>query len=205
MIKKEGLEAIIFDLGGVILNLNYQLTIDAFKALGIVDFDNMYTQAKQNDLFDRFETGQISSQHFINSLLPYLQNGTNPNKVVQAWNAMILDFPIQRLELLDKLKNKYRIFLLSNTNDIHLQEVKRSLAKTTDRSLESFFEKTYVSHEMKMRKPNKEIFETVCSENNLNPASTLFIDDTLGHIEGAEKTGLQIHHLKNGQVIEELF
>ena len=205
MINENKLEAIIFDLGGVILNLDYQLTIDAFKNIGIDDFDRMYTKAKQHDLFDKYETGKISSQHFINSLLPFLPKGTSPNKVVQSWNAMILDFPLHRLNLLDKLKNKYRIFLLSNTNYIHLQEVKRSLSKTTNRTLESYFEKTYVSHEMNMRKPNKEIFETVCLENNLNPANTLFIDDTIGHIEGAKKIGLLTYHLTNGQVIEELF
>jgi len=205
MIKENNIEAIIFDLGGVILNLNYQLTIDAFNDLGIDDFEAMYTQAKQNDLFDRYETGQISSQHFINSLLPFLPKTTTANSVVRAWNTMILDFPLARLDFLDSLKSKYRIFLLSNTNDIHLQAVKRSLSKTTNRTLESYFEKTYVSHEMKMRKPNKEIFETVCLENNLNPERTLFIDDTIGHIEGAQKIGLMTHHLTNGQIIEELF
>jgi glucose-1-phosphatase len=205
MINKNNLEAIIFDLGGVILNLDYQLTINAFKSLGIDDFEAMYTQAKQNDLFDRFETGQISSQHFINSLLPYLPNGTSPNHVVKAWNAMILDFPLERLNFIDQLRSKYRIFLLSNTNEIHLQAVKRALAKTTERTLESYFEVTYVSHEMNMRKPNQAIFERVCTENNLNPASTLFIDDTIGHIDGAQKIGLMTHHLTNGQVIEEMF
>lgn len=205
MFKENKIDAIIFDLGGVILNLNYQLTIDAFRSLGIEDFDKMYTQAKQNDLFDRFEMGQISSQHFINSLLPFLPKSTSPNHVVKAWNAMILDFPIERLNLLDSLREKYRIFLLSNTNDIHLQAVRRSLVKTTERSLESYFETTYVSHEMYMRKPNLDIFKSVCSENKLNPSSTLFIDDTIGHIEGAKNMGLITHHLTNGQVIEELF
>lgn len=205
MFKENKIDAMIFDLGGVILNLNYQLTIDAFRSLGIEDFDKMYTQAKQNELFDRFEMGQVSSQHFINSLLPFLPKFTSPNHVVKAWNAMILDFPIERLNLLDTLKDKYRIFLLSNTNDIHLQAVKHSLAKTTKRSLESYFETVYVSHEMNMRKPNSDIFRSVCSENKLNPSSTLFIDDTLGHIEGARKIGLKTHHLTNGQVIEELF
>ena len=118
---------------------------------------------------------------------------------------MILDFPLERLNFIDQLRSKYRIFLLSNTNEIHLQAVKRALAKTTERTLESYFEVTYVSHEMNMRKPNQAIFERVCTENNLNPASTLFIDDTIGHIEGAQKIGLMTHHLTNGQVIEELF
>ena len=203
--ENNSFDAIIFDLGGVIINLDYQLTIDAFKNLGLANFDEMYTQAKQSNLFDDFETGKISSQHFINSLLPYLPNGVSANKVVHAWNAMILDFPKERLELLDKLKSNYRIFLLSNTNDIHLQAVKRSLVNTTDRKLESYFEKVYLSHEVKLRKPHKEIFELVCKEQNLDPSRTLFIDDTIGHIDGSIKIGLKGLHLKGDNSIEKLF
>jgi len=202
--KQNSFDAIIFDLGGVIINLDYQLTIEAFKKLGIVNFEEMYTQAKQNNLFDDFETGKISSQHFINSLLPFLPSGTSANKVVHAWNAMILDFPKKRLELLDQLNSKYRVFLLSNTNDIHLQAVNRSLANTTDRKLTSYFEKVYLSHEIKLRKPHKEIFELVCNEQNLNPVTTLFIDDTIGHINGANSIGLQGIHLID-KTIEEMF
>ena len=202
--EQNSFDAIIFDLGGVIINLDYQLTIEAFKKLGIDNFEEMYTQAKQNNLFDDFETGKISSQHFINSLLPFLPSGTSANKVVHAWNAMILDFPKKRLELLDQLNSKYRVFLLSNTNDIHLQAVNRSLANTTDRKLDSYFEKVYLSHEVKLRKPHKEIFELVCSEQNLNPATTLFIDDTIGHVNGANSIGLQGIHLID-KTIEEMF
>ncbi len=202
--KQNSFDAIIFDLGGVIINLDYQLTIEAFKKLGIVNFEEMYTQAKQNNLFDDFETGKISSQHFINSLLPFLPSGTSANKVVHAWNAMILDFPKKRLELLDQLNSKYRVFLLSNTNDIHLQAVNRSLANTTDRKLDTYFEKVYLSHEVKLRKPHKEIFEMVCNEQNLNPATTLFIDDTIGHVNGANSIGLQGIHLID-KTIEEMF
>ncbi len=197
-------DTIIFDLGGVIINLDYQLTIEAFKKLGLENFEEMYTQAKQNNLFDDYETGKISSQHFINSLLPFLPPGTSANKVVHAWNAMILDFPKERLALLDHLKSKYRIFLLSNTNDIHLQAVNRSLANVTDRKLESYFEKVYLSHEVKLRKPHREIFEMVCNDQNLEPTSTLFIDDTIGHVNGANSIGLQGIHLV-GKTIEVIF
>ena len=117
---------------------------------------------------------------------------------------MILDFPKERLALLDHLKSKYRIFLLSNTNDIHLQAVNRSLANVTDRKLESYFEKVYLSHEVKLRKPHREIFEMVCNEQNLEPTSTLFIDDTIGHVNGANSIGLQGIHLV-GKTIEVIF
>jgi len=196
---------IIFDLGGVILNLDYNLTINAFKKLGLVNFEEMYTQASQTNLFNDFETGQISSQHFINLLLPYLPAGTSPNKVVHAWNAMILDFPIERLKLLEELNKKRRIFLLSNTNEIHLQAVVRSLAKTTNRTLDSYFEKVYYSHLLKLRKPKMEIFDLVCKEQNLPVSDTIFIDDTIGHIDGAKAFGLNGVHLKQGITLESLF
>lgn len=203
--NEKSFDAIIFDLGGVILNLNYQLTIDAFKQLGLENFDQIYTQAQQSDLFDNFEVGKISAQHFINSLLPLLPAGTSANKVVHAWNALILDFPKERLELLDTLREKYKIFILSNNNEIHLQAVNRSLEKTTERPLDSFFDKVYLSHEMNQRKPHKEIFEFVCKEQELTPSRTLFIDDTLHHVKGAESIGLQAIHLTNGMTIQELF
>lgn len=197
-------DPIIFDLGGVILNLDYERTIDAFKKLGLTNFEEIYTQANQNNIFDDYETGKISSQHFVNLLLPYLPVGTSPNKVVHAWNAMILDFPIERLKLLDKLKTKRRTFLLSNTNELHLQEVLRSLSKTTNRSLDSYFEKVYYSHELNLRKPNKEIFELVCKEQDLLTSKTIFIDDTVGHVNGAISVGLKGIHLLKGMVIENL-
>ena len=196
---------IIFDLGGVILNLDYNLTISAFKKLGLVNFEEMYTQASQTNLFNDYETGQISSQHFINLLLTYMPAGTSPNKVVHAWNQMILDVPAERLKLLDELNKKRRIFLLSNTNELHLQAVVRSLAKTTNRTLDSYFEKVYYSHILKLRKPNKEVFDLVCKEQNLTVSDTMFIDDTIGHIDGAKAFGLQGVHLEKGIKLETLF
>ena len=91
----ESIENIIFDLGGVILNIDYQLTENAFKSLGLQDFSSMYTQAAQTGLFDNYEKGKCSTPYFINALLDFLPTNTSANKVVAAWNAMILDFPIE--------------------------------------------------------------------------------------------------------------
>lgn len=202
----DSFENIIFDLGGVILNIDYQLTENAFKSLGLTDFSTMYTQAAQSGLFDNYEKGICSTPYFINSLLDYLPPNTSANKVVAAWNAMILDFPLANLNLLLELKKKYRIFLLSNTNDIHLQAVNRSLKSvTSEKNLDSFFEKTYYSFEMGMRKPDAEIFNKVCNENQLDKSKTLFIDDTERHILGAQSVGLNTHFLKPGISIIQLF
>lgn len=195
-------DTIIFDLGGVILNLDYSLTTKAFQLLGLQNFDEIYAQANQTSLFDDLEIGKISAQYFINALLPYLPNGTTANKVVHAWNAMILDFPQERLDLLMELRKTKKVFLLSNTNEIHIQAVKRSLAKTTDKPLEYFFDKVYLSHEIGLRKPNEEIFQFVCSEQNIDPTKALFIDDTIRHVDGAKRIGLNAVHLVNQTILD---
>jgi putative hydrolase of the HAD superfamily len=197
--------AIIFDLGGVLIDIDYQRTIDAFVQLGMVDFESIYSQAAQQKLFNDYETGQISTQLFINQLLPFLKQGTSPNKVVEAWNAMILNVPVKKIELLEKLKLQYPIFLLSNTNDLHVPEVRKEWAKVTEKPMESFFNTIYFSHELKQRKPNSEIFINVCEREGLNPQTTLFIDDSIQHIEGASSIGLQTYHLKNSADLFQLF
>ncbi|MCE2711191.1 MAG: HAD family phosphatase [Cryomorphaceae bacterium] len=198
-------DAVIFDLGGVLINLDYSCTTKAFEALGMNDFSSKYSQLSQTDLFSDFETGKISAQQFINSLLPHLPEGTSANSVVQAWNKMILDVPRKRIELLLRLKEKLPVFLLSNTNELHVPVVRREWAKTTSHPMEYFFNRIYFSHELKMRKPHPEIFSEVCARESLVPENTLFIDDTIIHVEGAQQAGLQTHHLKHADELDQLF
>lgn len=199
------IETIIFDFGGVLINVDYQKTIDAFIELGVTDFESMYSQAEQESLFNRIETGDISAPHFINSLLNKLPQGTSPNKVVSAWNAMVLDVPSEVISFLEAVKQKYKVYLLSNTNELHIVKALRELKKHTDQPLESFFNKIFLSHDIGLRKPNAEIFEFVINDQKINPKTTLFIDDSIQHIEGAKKTGLQTYHLKNQEEIYALF
>lgn len=199
------IKAIIFDLGGVILNIDYQRTIDAFKKLGVDNFETCFSQASQTKIFDDFETGQISSQQFINGLLPYLKEGTSPNKVVQAWNAIVLDQPKEKIELLKTLKKSYPLYLLSNTNALHVQVVRRRWAEVTPESMEHFFDKIYFSHEIHLRKPNEEIFRYVCDDQKLNPENVLFIDDSIQHIVGAQRFGLQTIHLTSPEDLYQIF
>ena len=197
--------AVIFDLGGVLIHIDYAATIRAFEILGHGDFHTMYSQAQQSGLFDELETGKISGQRFVNELLPYLKVGTSPNKVVAAWNAMIGSVPKERIRLLQKVREKYPVFLLSNTNELHMQAVERSWNEACDQPMSDCFNHIYLSHEIGMRKPNADIFEFVCRENNLIPAETLFIDDTLQHIEGAQACGLQTVHLTDFEQLDQIF
>lgn len=197
---------IIFDLGGVILNIDYNLTIEAFKKLGIEDFKNVYSKAQQGSLFDDFETGKSSPAEFIEGLLSFTNKSISPDKIIAAWNAMLLDLPEERIDLLATLRKKHRIFLLSNTNIIHYQAYSAYLQSAFGMSdFHSIFEKQYLSFEIGMRKPDREIFELVIRENNLAPAETLFIDDSIQHVEGAKLAGINAIHLTGQSTIIDIF
>jgi glucose-1-phosphatase len=205
-IIKRDFKNIIFDLGGVILNIDYNLTIEAFQQLGLVDFQSIYSKAQQNNLFDQYECGHISSKEFIAEILKSCNQVITEKDVTKAWNAMLLDLPTKRLELLANLKNRYRTFLLSNTNDIHMVAYGDYLQQNFGfRDLTNYFERQYLSYEIGMRKPNVEIFEHVLLQNNLNAAETIFIDDSIQHIEGARKAGITAVHLTGDMSILDLF
>ena len=204
--KLANFDTIIFDLGGVVINLDYGKTTQAFEALGLTNFNDLYSQAAQSGLFDAFEKGECSVQYFINKVLDYLPTGTQANQVVEAWNAMILDFPLENLALLKRLQGEKRTFLLSNTNEIHIQKVHHHLQQVSDEiTLHPYFEKVYFSSDIGMRKPDAEIFEFVLKEQGLDPSRTLFIDDTEQHILGAKEVGIQTYHLGKGESICSLF
>jgi glucose-1-phosphatase len=186
---------ILFDLGGVLINVDYNLTKVAFEQLGIDDFNTLFSQAQQNDVFSDYETGKISSFHFINKLLDLLPEGTTANQVVHAWNAMILDFPIERMNYLEKLAEKSQLFVLSNTNDIHVEKALRNLKKVTDKKLEDYFTEVFYSHEIGDRKPNVSAFELVLGRMNANAEDVLFIDDSIQHVEAAKSLGIETIHL----------
>lgn len=196
MIDKN-IKNIIFDLGGVLLNIDYKAPIATFEKMGISGFDSFYSQAKQNDLFDRFETGEISPQEFRNEIKKHTAQQVSNQQIDLAWNSLLLDLPPARIELLRSLKNKYSIYLLSNTNEIHVAEFEKNLIQEFGTNpFNEIFIKHYYSCRMGKRKPNTDCFLQVINENNLVPEETLFIDDSQQHIEGAKKTGLHTVHLQ---------
>jgi len=188
----KGIKNIIFDLGGVILNIDYNRTSQAFKELGCENFDELYSQQKQSGLFDEFETGKISPQAFINELLRVLPKGISPKQVIDAWNAMLIHLPQERLEKLAEHQQNYRTFLLSNTNAIHEEAITRLIQRENKiTSFTPFFEQVYYSHRIGMRKPNTEVFDFVLEQNKLLPEETLFIDDSPQHLVGAGSAGIR--------------
>lgn len=199
---------IIFDLGGVIIDIDYNLAAKAFKDLGIVDFDNFYSKAKQSTLFDDFEKGFISNEDFRMQLRSYLPSSITDLQIDNAWNAMLLGIPASRIDFIQQIAAKYRIFLLSNTNRIHIEAFTiYNDEKFGNGYFESIFEYCYFSSDIGMRKPDAEIFEFVLSENGLLKEETIFIDDSIQHIDGALKIGLHAELLKveAGERIEEKY
>ncbi|TWW02283.1 HAD family hydrolase [Chitinophaga pinensis] len=202
----KGIKHIIFDLGGVIINLDYQLTYKAFEALGVKEFTSLYNQFSLNSLFDDLETGKVEPTVFLDEMQKHTAPGTAHQQIIDAWNAMLLDFPLRRLQILQQLRQHYGLYLLSNTNEIHMQAFNKILEESRGiPSLAAFFDKAYYSHQMGLRKPFKESFQLVLDENGLDPAETLFIDDTLPNIEGAKVVGLQTIHLLPPKTMADIF
>ena len=200
----KNIKAIIFDLGAVILNINYQNTIDEFGKIGIQNASSYYSKKAQNSLFNQIETGEISDKEFLLKLQKETAN-INIKQVEDAWNAMLLDLPENRINLLKKLKNNYSIFLLSNTNSIHIAEFKNRLGNNQYNKFYNLFNKVYYSHKIGFRKPQSEAFQIILDENKLLANEVFFIDDSYQHIKGAEKLGIKIHHLQENEEITTLF
>ena len=201
----EGIQHIIFDLGGVLLNLDYGATERAFEALGVENFGALYGQLQQTTLFDDLETGRITKAEFIKAMQDAApQLSLTEEQIVTAWNAMLLDFPLRRLQILQQLRLYYDLFLLSNTNEIHEEAFNAILMQGHSiPAMGAFFDRIYFSHRVGMRKPDKDIFERILEENEIKPEHTLFIDDSPQHIETAKALGIQTIYLEKGMTIEE--
>lgn len=201
----EVIKNIIFDLGGVLLNIDYQKTINAFKKLGFARFDEMYSALKLNNTFDDLETGNISEESFYEYMHQEAPQPMRTEQLTEAWNAMLLSFRKESLDFLQDLRKRYRVFLLSNTNVIHKRAIDNLFkSQTGQESLDSFFEKAYYSHIAGMRKPGEKIFEYVLKDAGINAGETLFIDDLKPNITTAKALGLQVHLLLPTEKIEEL-
>ena len=185
------IKAVLFDLGGVLIDVDYQKTIDAFTNLGVQNASDLYNQFDQSKLFDAFETGDVSSDYFIEQLKPLVSPDVRTIQIVDAWNAMIGSFPIKKLDFVKEIAKQTPCFLLSNTNEIHIEKAMNSLKETPYAELDNLFKECYYSHLIGMRKPNVSTFKWVLNQMGVNADETLFIDDSPQHIEGAKKTDLQ--------------
>jgi putative hydrolase of the HAD superfamily len=206
MNKFEGIKNIIFDLGGVILNVDFAITQQEFVKLGVKNINETFGQYHQIGFFDLFDRGEIDQNEFLAEASMLFPPSVTQQQIINAWNAMLFDLPAERFNLLKKLGKKYRLFLMSNTNIIHYLEYQKIIKETFGiDKLDDLFEKAYYSFLVGMRKPEDRFFNLILNENNLIAGETLFIDDTHTNTDAAEKLGINGYYLKQGEDILNLF
>ena len=199
-----GIRNIIFDLGGVLLDIDFKASQQAFEQLGIHDLETMVSLSHANDLFHALETG-MDARLFYEGLRHHTKTNWSDEILEEAWCALLLGYRKKSIEQLWQLRNRYRSFLLSNTNEIHVQRFEKMFQEQFEgRELSSCFEEAYYSNRIQKRKPAPEAWLYIINAHALNPAETLFIDDGAANIEAAKQLGMQTIHLLPGMYIEEL-
>jgi putative hydrolase of the HAD superfamily len=184
---------IIFDFGDVFINLNKQGPVDAFTKMGLQSWNQTMTEI--NELF---EVGAVSEKTFLEVFQSQIPNHSL-EEIKAGWNTILGEFPQYRLDFLQTLKGKYHLFLLSNTDAIHIAHFRKTVGENFYQSFYQSFEKVYFSFEINLRKPNLSCYEFIINDAEINPNESLFVDDKLENIEGAKKAGLQTWHLEVGQ------
>jgi len=200
------LKNIIFDFGNVICDIDVSLTEKAFVNLGIKPVPGNGSSAERDRFFEKFETGFITPEEFRKTLKKFFLKPVTDVEIDIAWNALLHKIPVHRIDLLKKLRSAYRLFLLSNTNLIHYIHYVRDLQDNFGfQDFHDLVETAFFSHEIHLRKPSREVFEYVLNYAGIQGEETLFIDDTLQHVEGARKAGLKAYHLTEKEDITDLF
>lgn len=198
----QNIENLIFDLGGVILTLDMPRAEQYFTDLGVKDYNALFRSGNVSSFFKEYEVGAIADEEFLNALRNLSGLSLSDEQLITAWNAMLGYFPEERIALLNRLKNKYRLFLFSNTNALHLTTFRKMYRDAFGGStFDDHFERAYYSHLLRMRKPDKASYAYIIKENQLDPSKTVFIDDSMINIEGARSAGLHGIHVKPGMSV----
>jgi glucose-1-phosphatase len=190
-------DTILLDLGGVLIDVDYHAATRAFHALGFEDFAALYSKAQQDHLFDGFETGSLSPADFRDRIRTLFRPDITDREIDTCWNAMLGTIPAERISLIHRLKERYRVLLLSNTNAIHVPAFEAIVQRENGiKDFKGLFHGAYYSCELGLRKPHAEAFHHVLRTHGADAARTLFIDDSIQHVVGARQAGLHAEHLE---------
>ncbi|HAL64950.1 MAG: HAD hydrolase, family IA, variant 3 [Bacteroidetes bacterium 38_7] len=193
---------LILDFGGVILNIDYKRSLRAFQQLGIQWDDPALEGFNRTEAYIKLELGKISPNEFFDELRKYFPRPVSNQELREAWNAILMDMPSERVELLEKISRRYRLFLLSNTNLIHFEKYTQDFKLRFGYNFENLFEKAYWSFKMHLSKPNPEVFKYVLNDSHIEASETLFIDDTLENVLSAQNVGMLAYHLHHKDLID---
>ena len=199
------IRTIIFDFGGVIIDIDYLRVIRKFENYGVNDFKKRFSKAIQDDFFQKVEIGMVPKEVFLETIRSFSGKKINDKQIVLAWNAILKNYPSHRIDLLQEVKEYYTTILLSNTNSFHIEAAMKLYQNNYTIPFENLFDKIYWSYEIGLRKPDNEIFQFVMQKHNLKAEEIFFIDDSIQHIEAAARLGIQTHHLKEGEDVAQLF
>lgn len=190
---------IIFDMGGVLINLDQQRCMDSFKKLGFKEIEKFIDPYTQEGFFSDFEMGNISNDEFFARARANCRKGTSDEEIVAAWNAFLLEIPQKKLDQIAELRKKFRTFLLSNTNALHFPMVVEKY------QLNKYFDKCYTSYQLHYVKPDPRIFIHVLKDAGIKAAETLFIDDSPANIAAADNLGFNTHLAQEKEDFTQLF
>jgi putative hydrolase of the HAD superfamily len=188
MVNLKGKSTIIFDLGNVLLDINLDRTLTRFKQLGIAEQDSLISRYKQSGIFCDLEDGKISKFEFAQQIRKQHNLSIKDEVIFEAWSALLGSYKEERIEMILKLKQNFRVLLLSNTNEIHIKACGYNVPIVG--SLNNLFHQVYYSYKLGVSKPHKEIFEILLKKENIKPSEALFLDDSIDNIKAAEKLGI---------------
>ena len=201
----KNIKNIIFDFGNIFFDIDIKKTEDAFEKLGVKNFKSLYSLTRVSDLFEKLETGLISTPDFYDNFRKLTKSTISDIQIKDAWNALLLNYSLERIDWLEKIKLKYNIYLFSNTNQIHYDSFNETYyIQTGKKNFDDYFIKAWYSHKINMRKPHTQSYISLLKSEKLNPSETLFVDDVLINIEGAQKAGLQTFHLPPPKTVFDL-
>jgi HAD superfamily hydrolase (TIGR01509 family) len=197
-----GIKNLLLDLGGVLIDVDYHRTAKAFENLGAQHFVQLYSQQHATPEFEELEIGKLADDEFITRMQTRCTPGTTKQQVEDAWNAILLDFRMETIDYLTVLQKRYRLFLLSNTNNIHHRAFEKKFREQTGLdSLDVFFDRALYSHKIGMRKPHINTYKKVMEMLGIQGGETLFIDDSTVNIRPAAEAGLHTRLLKADETL----
>ena len=196
---------IVFDLGGVLVDLDFKAAINGLQKAGFANVKEQLQAFDHEGIFQKFELGQMTADEFRTAIRENSTVTLTDEEIDALWNAMLLEIPREKLELILDLRGKYMVYLLSNTNSIHWDYVCKNAFNYRGFRVKDYFEETFLSYEMHLAKPDKAIFEKVLSDANLLAEETLFIDDSEANCQAAKEVGIHTHHYLVGDDLKEIF
>jgi putative hydrolase of the HAD superfamily len=195
MAQAPKIKNILFDLGGVILDIDVQATQKGFYELGFSADLMQYPHSMTTDLFFKYETGKIDTEAFRNEIRKKSGVEMSDQTFDEAWNAMLVRIPKERTDLLKVLSSRYDLYMLSNTSGLHVEVFEKMYLDAAGISMHDVFKKIYYSHEIGWHKPDHEAWEFVIKDAAILPEETLFLDDNIHNIKVSQELGFQAIHI----------